>query len=118
MARAERELYLLYQKNGKLKNQEAADLLGWPTNHVEVTKYRLKRKGLITVDGDKVTCNKKFLFQPPEEEAVEQQERFALKEEYYERLLDLCMNRLETKTLSDSAFTSLVLEVRQILQQL
>ena len=119
MGNTEKQLYQLYLKSPDIGNKDAAAALGWTEQMQNTTKSRLKKKGLITVTPHKIICNKKFLFEDTtEEDTIKQAERFKLKQEYYEQLLDLCMERLKTRELSDSAFTALVLEIRQILAQL
>lgn len=75
--------------------------------HVRKYKHRLKARKLITVTPDGVETNAPF-----------EDEDASFKIEAYQQLYEACINRLEIKDLSDSAFTEVIRECRLILEKI
>lgn len=104
------ELYEFYKKHPQAKNPEVAEALHWDSFHVRKYKFRLKARGLIAVTPDGVITAPPFA----DEEMKEPSAKLAA----YQHLYDVCIERLETKDMSDSHFISLVQEIRMILAKM
>ena len=104
------ELYEFYKKHPKAKNPEVAEALHWDPYHVKKYKFRLKARGLIAVTPDGVETAPPFSDEDMKEPSV--------KMAAYQHLYDVCIERLETKDMSDSQFIALVQEIRMILSKM
>lgn len=107
-----RELYSAIKENPQAGNQDLMQALDWDSGKVRKYKWKLKRKGYITESKDGFSCDAPF------EDDSQAENNFSFKRESYEHLLDICMDRLEGRDLSDNQFALLVQEIRQILSQL
>lgn len=104
------ELYEYYVSHPQASNKEVAEALQWDDYYVRKYKHRLKARKLITVTPDGVETNAPF-----EDEATNTaSEKFAA----YQHLYEVCVDRLETREMSDSQFISLVQEIRMILSKM
>ncbi|WP_301859571.1 hypothetical protein [uncultured Megasphaera sp.] len=104
------ELYEFYKQNPQAKNAEVAEALHWDPYHVRKYKFRLKSRGLIAITPDGVETAPLFA----DEDVQEPSAKFAA----YQHLYDVCVERLQTKDMSDSQFISLVQEIRMILAKM
>lgn len=103
-------LYEFYKSNPKATNQEVAEALQWDPYHVRKYKFRLRARGLIAVTPEGVETAPPFTDEDMKEPSAKQSE--------YQHLLDVCIERLETKDMSDSQFIALVQEIRMILSKM
>ena len=103
------KLYQYYQEHPTASNPDVEQAMGWDGINVKRYKHRLKRRGLITITPGGVETNLPFEDSEPE--------NASFKVEAYQQLYEACINRLDTKDLSDSAFTELIREARLILEK-
>lgn len=101
------ELYEFYEKHPNATNTEVASALSWTIQAVGKRKCLLRQRGLIEVTAEGVKTLEPFA----DEEIQEPSAKLAA----YQHLYDVCIERLETKDMSDSQFVSLVQEIRMIL---
>lgn len=103
------ELYAFYEKHPEATNTEIAEALNWTIRAVGKRKCLLRQRGLIEVTAEGVKTLEPFA--DADEEIQEPSAKLAA----YQHLYDVCIERLETKDMSDSQFVSLVQEIRMIL---
>ena len=104
------ELYKYYMSAPKAGYAEVAGALGRDSMLVREYKHRLKIRGPIRITDAGVETEQPFGDIDPVIRSN--------KQEAYRHLYEVCMDRLETKDLTDSQFATLVQEIRMIIEKM